>query len=80
MTLLNTRNILCNIRQPIPIYFVRQNLDYAKNLQAKYFNGENILFQGKYKSTFFDSSALTNVPEKAIKILIFAWYAIMIWE
>ena len=42
---LNTRNTSCNVRQPIPILFVkvwRKNWDYAKNLQAKYFTGENI--------------------------------------
>ena len=43
---LNTRNILCNVRRPIPILVAkvqRRNLDYAKNLaiQAKYFTGEN---------------------------------------
>ena len=35
----------CNIRRPIPILVTkvsRRNLDYVKNLQAKYFTGENI--------------------------------------
>ena len=39
------RTILRNVRQPIPILVTevwRQNLDYAKNLQAKYFIGKNI--------------------------------------
>ena len=33
------RNILCNVRRPIPILVAevwRRKLDYAKNLQAKY--------------------------------------------
>ena len=36
---------LCNVHQPIPILVAkvwRRNLAYAKNLQAKYFIGENI--------------------------------------
>ena len=40
---LNTRNILCNVRRPIPILVAKiwqRNLDYAKNLQAKYFTGK----------------------------------------
>ena len=48
---LNTRNILCNVRQPIPILVTKvwqQNLDYAKNLQAKYFTGENIPINLRY--------------------------------
>ena len=39
------RNILCNVRRLIPILVTkvwRQNLDYVKNLQVKYFTGENI--------------------------------------
>ena len=46
---LNTRNILCNICQPIPILVAkvwRRKLDYMKNLQAKYFTGENIPIYG----------------------------------
>ena len=40
------RNILCNISRSIPILVAkdlvrRRNLDYAKNLQAKYFTGES---------------------------------------
>ena len=38
-------NILCSIHRPIPIWVIkvwRRNLNYAKNLQAKYFTGENI--------------------------------------
>ena len=45
---------LCNIRRPIPILVAkvrRRNLDYAKNLLAKYFNGENILIYGTYSCT-----------------------------
>ena len=43
------RNILCNVRRPIPILIAkvwRRNLDYTKNLQAKYFTHENILIYG----------------------------------
>ena len=39
------QNILCNVPQSIPILVakvLRQNLDYTKNLQVKYFTGENI--------------------------------------
>ena len=49
---LNTRNILCNVCQPIPILVAevwQRNLDYAKNLQVKYFTGENILIYGTCK-------------------------------
>ena len=48
---LMTPNILCNVCQPIPILVAkvwRQNLDYVKNLQVKYFTGENILIYGIY--------------------------------
>ena len=48
---LNMQNILCDVRQPIPILITkvwRQNLDYAKNLQAKYFTSENIPIYGSY--------------------------------
>ena len=46
---LNTQNILCNVCRPIPVLVAevwRRNLDYAKNLQAKYFTGENIPIYG----------------------------------
>ena len=46
---LNMQNILCNVRQPIPILVAkvrRRNLDYTKNLQVKYFTGENIPIYG----------------------------------
>ena len=36
---------LCNVRRPIPILVANvwwRNLDYVKNLQAKYFISENI--------------------------------------
>ena len=42
---LNTRNILCNVHRSMPILVAKdwqRNLDYAKNLQAKYFTGKNI--------------------------------------
>ena len=47
------RNILCNVRQPIPILVtkvLRRNLDYAKNLQVKYFTGKNIPIYSKSKA------------------------------
>ena len=53
---LNMRNILCNIRRPIPILVAkiwRRNLDYAKNLQAKYFTGENIPIYGNRASGIY---------------------------
>ena len=53
---LNTRNILCNVRQPILILVAkvwRRNLDYAKNLQAKYFTGENIPIYGNRASGIY---------------------------
>ena len=43
------RNILCNVRRPIPILVAKlwqQKLDYAKSLQAKYFTSENIPIYG----------------------------------
>ena len=43
------QNILCNVHRPIPILVAkvwRRKLDYAKNLQAKYFTSENILIYG----------------------------------
>ena len=46
---LNMRNILCNVRRPTPILVAKiwqRKLDYAKNLQAKYFTGENIPIYG----------------------------------
>ena len=46
---LNTQNILHNVCQPIPILVAKvwqQTLDYAKNLQVKYFTGENIPIYG----------------------------------
>ena len=46
---LNTQNTLCNVRRPIQILVAKvwqQNLDYVKNLQAKYFTSENILIYG----------------------------------
>ena len=46
---LNTRNILCNVRRPIAILVAKVwwwKLYYAKNLQAKYFIGENIPIYG----------------------------------
>ena len=49
---LNTQNILRNIHRPIPILIAkvwRLELDYMKNLQAKYFIGENIPIYGNYK-------------------------------
>ena len=45
------RNILCNICQPVPILIAevwRQNSDYAKSLQAKYFTSENIPIYGSW--------------------------------
>ena len=50
---LNTQNILCNVCRPIPILVTKvwqRNLDYIKNLQAKYFmpgyryNNHNIMY------------------------------------
>ena len=47
---LNIRNISCNGPVPILVAKVwRQNLDCAKNLQAKYFFGKNILI---YSTSF----------------------------
>ena len=46
------RNILCNVHRPIPILVAKvwqRKLDYAKNLQAKYFTGENIQIYGIYR-------------------------------
>ena len=46
---LNVRNILYNVRWPIPILVAKvwwRKLDYAKNLQAKYFTDENIPIYG----------------------------------
>ena len=40
---------LCNIRRPMPILVTQvwqRNLDYAKNLQAKYFTSKNIMIYG----------------------------------
>ena len=42
---------LCNVHRPIPILVAKvwqRNLDYAKNLQAKNFTGENISIYGVY--------------------------------
>ena len=42
---LNAQNILHNVHWPIPILVAKvwqRNLDYTKNLQAKYFTGKNI--------------------------------------
>ena len=47
---LSTQNVLCNVHRPIPILVTKvwlrnfwlRNLDYAKNLQVKYFTSENI--------------------------------------
>ena len=53
---LNMQNILCNIRRPIPILVAKiwqRNLDYAKNLQAKYFTGENIPIYGNRTSGIY---------------------------
>ena len=41
--------ILCNAHRPIPVLVAKvwqRKLDHAKNLQAKYFTGENILIYG----------------------------------
>ena len=39
---LNTQNILCNIRRPMPILVVKVLVMKFGNLQVKYFTSENI--------------------------------------
>ena len=54
---LNTRNILCNVHWPIPILVTkvwRRKLDYAKNLQAKYFIAENILIYSISQNVYME--------------------------
>ena len=54
---LNMRNILCNVCRPIPTLVAevwRRNLDYAKNLQAKYFTSESIPIYGTLVDQAFD--------------------------
>ena len=45
------QNIWRNVQQPTPSLVAKvlqRNLDYVKNLQAKYFTGENIPIYGIY--------------------------------
>ena len=75
-TKLNMRNILCNIHRPIPILVTKVwqwKLDHVKNLQAKYFIGENIPIYGILQLTcpvFPDN--LTNIA------YVQWWYSIII--
>ena len=81
---LNTRNILCNVCQPIPILVAevwQRNLDYAKNLQAKYFTGENILIYGTYKTWLLPMFALMKyVSSERAEMLVQFYHVLWCWQ
>ena len=58
---------LCNVRRPIDLPILvakvwRRNLDYTKNLQVKYFTGENILIYGRWGMYHNNSFVLMQTP------------------
>ena len=58
---LNTRTILHNVHRPIPILVAEvwwRNLYYVKNLQAKYFTGENIVIYGTLRWQLFEGHCI----------------------